>query len=335
VPQISDRERKDRDKRRQKEEAALYQPKRSMGKRLWQGFWGMLFILVVVVHAVGGWVYAGRITEGAFEIPPNISFAEVDATFSAAEIEAEQVTYLSPLGEMDAWRTFGANGTWVIHVHGKEGLPTDFLTAVGALDEAGYPQLVVSYRNDPEQPVDPTGIYQHGTTEWQDLEGAVEYARSEGATGIVLSGQSMGGAIVLAYLYRQAPDLISAVVLDSPSLDLTSSIDLAASRERLPGGIPLPPTLTALAIFISSVDTGANIDLMNYLKRDGQLVTQTLVFHGTEDQTVPIETSRRLAEDRPQFVKLVEIPGADHAESDDVDPERFTSTLVAFVNSNS
>lgn len=335
VPQISERERRERDKRRQKEEEALYRPKRPIGRRIWQGFWALLFIVVVAVHAVGGWVYAGRITEGAFEVATDASFDGVTGELSAAGLDVSEVSYDSLLGPMDAWRTAGSSETWVVHVHGKGATPTDFLPALQALDAAGYPQLVISYRNDPGQPADPTGIYQHGTTEWQDLEKAVEYARSEGATRIVLSGQSMGGAIVLAYLYRQPPDLVSAVVLDAPSLDLAANVGLAASRERLPGGIPLPPTLTALAIFMSSVDSGANFDLMNYVKRDGQLVTETLVFHGTEDETVPIETSRRLAEDRPQFVTLVEFEGAGHTESDDQDPGRYGSTLVAFVNANS
>ncbi len=332
VPQISERERQAREKKRLREEAALYRPRRSLGKKLWQGFWWLVIVGAVLFHAVGGWVYGGRITDGAFDVPPGISFDSVQGDLDAAGVAAEQITYQSELGAMPAWQTFGAKDTWVIHVHGKGDTPASFAVAMRALQEAGYPQLAIAYRNDPGAPADPSGIYQHGVTEWKDLDRAVEYARSQGAQKVVLSGQSMGGAIVLAYVFRQPPGSISALVLDAPSLDLTANIELAASEERLPGGIPIPPTLTFTAAFISSVQSGANLDLMNYLKRDGQLVVPTLVFHGTADETVPIETSRRLAADRPGIVTLVEIAGAGHVQAMTVDPDRYTSTLVAFIN---
>ncbi len=334
VPQISERERQAREKKRAKEEAALYRPRRSLGKKIWQGLWWLVIVGAIVFHAAGGWVYGGRITEGAFEVPSDISFATVDSDLASAGLDVEKVTYQSELGAMDAWRTFGAKDTWVIHVHGKGGSPASFATAMKALADAGYPQLAIAYRNDPGAPADPSGIYQHGVTEWRDLQKAVEYAVAEGADHVVLSGQSMGGAIILAYVYREPTGLVTGLVLDAPSLDLTSNIGLAAEAERLPGNLPVPATLTFTASFVASVQTGANLDLMNYLKRDGQLVVPTLVFHGTDDETVPIETSRQLASDRPGTVTLVEIPGANHVEAMTVDPERYTSTLVAFVNTN-
>lgn len=335
MSQISERERQQREKKRLKEEAALLRPKRKLTKKLWQGFWWVLLVGLILFHAVAGVSYGGRISDGTFVVPTDISFADVDSRMSDAGLQTEMVTYQSDLGPMEAWRTFGGNDVWVIHVHGKGGSPADFIPAMQALDEAGYPQLAITYRNDPGQPTDPSGYYQHGATEWKDLEAAAAYARAEGARDIIFSGQSMGGAIVVAYAYRQEPGSVLGMVLDAPSLDLNSNIEFAAGQETLPFGIPIPPTLTAVASFISAVTTGSNLDLMDYLKRDGQIVSPTLVFHGTEDLVVPIETSRTLAANRPSFVRLVEIPGAGHLESADVDAGRYASTLVAFVNLNS
>lgn len=335
VPPINERERKRREQKRLKEEAALYRRRRSLGKKISQAFWGTLIVGLIVFHAVAGYVYGQKIVDRAFVVSSEVSFSEVDSVFSQAGVSAEKVTYQSELGPMEAWKTTGGKSTWVIHVHGKGGSPADFVTAVKALDEAGYPQLIISYRNDPGQPADPSGYHQHGVTEWKDLAAAVDYAVEQGAGNVVLSGRSMGAGAILSYTFRQTPGLITGLVLDSPSLDLTSNVRFAAEEETLVFGWPIPPTLPPIAIFVSSVQSGSNYDLMNYNKRAGQLVVPTLIIHGTEDQTVPIDTSRELAAARSNFVTLVEFAGADHLEAQVVDPERYISTLVAFVNSNS
>lgn len=334
MSQITEKERLQREKKRLKEEAALLRPKRKLSKKIWQGFWWVLLVGLVLFHGVAGVIYGGRVTDGAFIVASDVSFADVDQRLVDAGLVAEKVSYQSDLGPMDAWRTFGGNDVWIVHVHGLGGSPADLAPAMAALDDAGYPQLTISYRNDPGQPPDPSGYYQHGVTEWKDLEAAVAYAKAEGARDVILNGWSMGGAIVVAYAYRQEPGSVLAMVLDSPSLNLNDNLEFAASQEDLPFGIPVPPTLTAVASFISAVTTGSNLDLMDYLKRDGQIFSPTLVFHGTDDLKVSIEGSRALAADRPSFVRLVEIPGAGHVESVDVDPARYASTLVAFVNSN-
>lgn len=334
VPPISERERRKREEKRLKEEAKLYRRQRSLGKRISQVFWGTVFIGLIVFHLGGGYVYGQQVVDRAFAVSTDTSFAEVDSTFAAAGIDAEKVSYDTELGPMDAWRTFGGSSTWVIHVHGKGGSPTAFTPLVKALQDAGYPQLVISYRNDPGQPADPSGYHQHGVTEWEDLAAAVDYARAQGARRLILSGQSMGAGLIFGYSLRQDEEVVSAIVLDSPSLDMSANVKYGASQESLPFGLPIPPTLPPVAVFVASVQTNANFDLMNYSKRAGQLVVPILVLHGTDDKTVPVQTSRDLAADRPATVVLVEFPGADHAEAQTVDPERYLSTIVSFVNAN-
>jgi hypothetical protein len=249
---------------------------------------------------------------------------------AAAGLAVEEVEYDSPLGPMDAWYLEGSRGVWVIHVHGKGSSPQEAIRLLRPLASAGYPQLAVTYRNDPGQPADPSGLYQYGRTEWADLEAAVEYAEDQGAGNIVLVGYSTGGAVALSYLFRSGSEAIAAVVLDAPNLDMSETVDFGASQRSLPGGVPIPVTVTAAAKFLAGLRADVNWDSLDYVRRSGQIVVPVLVFHGTADGTVPIETSRRLAE-REEFVTLVEVPGAGHVQSWNADPAAYERRVLDFL----
>ena len=51
-----------------------------------------------------------------------------------------------------------------------------------------------------------------------------------------------------------------------------------------------------------------------------------LVFHGTDDETVPLTTSQEFFEARPDLVRLVIVPGAGHVRSWNISPEAYEST---------
>lgn len=248
-----------------------------------------------------------------------------------AGLEVETVAYDSPLGPMEAWMVPGPGSTWVVHVHGKGSSPQEAIRLMRPLAEAGYPQLAITYRNDPGQPSDPSGYHRYGLTEWEDLAGAVAYARSAGAEEVVLAGYSTGAAIAAAYLYRH-PEEVAAAVFDSPNLDMDAAVELGAQREELPFGLPVPSTLTETAQFLASLRYGVSWDAIDYLRRAGQLTVPVLVFHGTEDDLVPIDVSRRLAEARGELVTLVETEGAGHVRSWNVDPAGYERRVLDFLD---
>ena len=220
----------------------------------------------------------------------------------------ETVQYDSELGPMNAWLVPGTESTWAIFVHGKGVDLREGLRILPTLHEAGMPVMLINYRNDADQPQDPSGIYQYGQTEWRDLEGAVEFATDAGAERVVLVGASTGGAVISSFLLES--DLaksVDAVVLDSPNLDFGQVVDVEASERSLPGiGLPVPATLTWTAKTIAAVQLGISWDDLDYVSRADEFEVPILVIHGTNDGTVPIETSRRLAEARPDLVTLVE-----------------------------
>jgi alpha-beta hydrolase superfamily lysophospholipase len=250
--------------------------------------------------------------------------------------EVQHVEVRGDLGAYPAWFVPGdpAATTWAIVVHGNAMTRLDGARMLPVFEEAGIPTLTISYRNDPGAPEDPSGLLRYGLTEWKDLEAAVQHAERQGAERVILYGMSMGGGVVMAFLQRSGlVDRVAAVALDAPMLDFSETVDDNASRETLPVvGVPLPSSLTGAAKWIADRRFDVGWDRLDYLEdTDEYGDLPFLVFHGEEDETVPIATSRRFARLEPETVTLVACPEADHLECWNVDVEGYRFTLTAFV----
>lgn len=293
-------------------------------------FWGFLWLvvgLVLVFHIAGGWYFSSELIQDEFE-PASEPITPVQGPF-----ELEEVSYASPLGEMDAWYLPAEGPTWVIHVHGLETGPAEAEPLFGPLQGAGYPQLSITYRNDEGQPADPSGYYQYGATEWEDVAGAVEYAVANAARNVVLSGFSTGGAHTMSFLSRQPQEVVIGVLMDAPNVDFGRTVDYAASQRDLPVlPLPVPATVSASAKFITSLRIGVNWKLLDYIADADETIRQpVLIHHGTADLRVPIETSLDLQATNPDLIQLIAVEGAGHVESYDVDRERYVDSVLAFL----
>ncbi|MCH8199299.1 MAG: alpha/beta fold hydrolase [Chloroflexi bacterium] len=241
-------------------------------------------------------------------------------------IAFDAATFAAPLGELAAWQVDGADDTWAVFVHGKGSDRRETLRMMPVMVDAGLPSLAITYRNDPGAPADPSSYYEYGRTEWKDLEAAVEYALAEGAADVVLVGYSMGGGIVASFLTRSPfADRVAGAILDSPMLDLGSTIDLRAEQRGLPG------FLTGIAKVITSLRFDVDWDALDYVSRADELSVPILLFHGDGDKSVPQRTSEALAEARPDLVTHEAFDGAAHVKSWNADPERYEEAVAAFL----
>ena len=247
-------------------------------------------------------------------------------------IDFEDVTIDAPIGAMDAWLVPGAEERWIVMVHGKTTAERrETLRSMKTFIDLGYPVLSITYRNDPGQPADPSGYYRFGVTEWVDLAAAVKYAVDEGADDVVLVGFSTGGALAASFMeLSELAPRVAGIVLDAPNLDLSSAVDRGAADRSLVFGIPIPGTLVGAAKFIAEARFDFDFDDLDYLDRAAGIEVPILVFHGTEDETVPIEVSRKLFIRRPA-TELVEVVGAGHVASWNDDPERYSNELTEFL----
>lgn len=249
-----------------------------------------------------------------------------------------EVTYESPLGAMGAWLvepTGPSVDVWAIHMHGWRAARREAVRMLPAYAAVGVTSLVVDYRNDPDAPDDPSGLYQFGRTEWQDAEAAVQYALDNGADSVILAGYSTGAAAEMAFLENSPlADRVVGVTFDAPNLDFGRAVSVEASRRTIPGTpVPLPPTLTATAKWLAGLRFDVDWGAIDYVDREGILKVPALVFHGDDDQTVPLSVSEDLAELYPDLVTLVITEDADHVRSWNVDPESYEGLLRGHLES--
>ena len=254
--------------------------------------------------------------------------------YLAFGIEYEDVQYETPLGKQDALqfarhpaRHPEDDDTWVVFVHGLRGSPGDGLAILPILDDLGIPALFITYRNDKNQPQDPSGVYQYGLTEWQDLHAAVEYILGQpDAKDVVLIGQSMGGGIVAKFLYDSPlASSVTGVVLDSPVMDFKALVELGARERNLPGFV------TATLKWLATLRFGVDWDAMDYLKHADRLNAPILLIHGENDARVPVETSDKLSQLRPDLITYAIYPNTPHANAWNTDSTRYEQELSNFL----
>lgn len=248
-------------------------------------------------------------------------------------LDFSTVQVATPLGDMPAWYVPASGTTWAVMVHGKGGLRREFLRTLPLVHAAGMPALVVTYRNDLGNTQDPSAQFGYGSTEWPDLEAAVDYATSHGATKVLLYADSMGASVTAAYLqHSDHVPAITGVVMDSPMLSFGDAVDLGASRTSIPVvGLPVPDSLTWTAKQIAGRQYGIDWAALDYAADTSWVTAPVLVIHGDEDPTAPLATSQRFAAADPGRVQLEVVPGAAHMESWNTDRARYESLVSAFL----
>lgn len=225
-------------------------------------------------------------------------------------------------------------GPWAIMVHGRGAQRMEGLRAVAVAQELGLTSMLISYRNDREAPSSADRRYGLGFTEWKDVQVAISYAKSRGATQIVLFGWSMGGAICMAAadqsFYR---DDIVAMVLTGPVVDWFTLFTHHTANRKLPAAIGRRASglissrrgrhLTGLA---------APVDLasLDWVTRYRELRTPTLILHSKDDEFVPDTAGRQLSRLSP-LVEFVAFRKARHTKEWNVAPQRWENAVRAWL----
>lgn len=136
----------------------------------------------------------------------------------------------------------------------------------------------------------------------------------------------MGGAIVAQFMERSPlASRVDGLVLDAPVLDWKETLELNATREGWPSIAALPLEWAIGARIDADWDS---LDAHRHLE-DFQL--PILLFHGDDDEVVPISGSEDFAAELPRWVTFYIAPRAGHCESWNVDPKLFERRLRAFL----
>ena len=236
------------------------------------------------------------------------------------------VNYDSPLGPMPAWYIAGDTDTWAIFIHGVNGKRSEALRLLRPVVDSGAHALVITYRNDEGVPADPSGKYQFGLTEWQDVEAAAHFARARGAQHIVVVGYSMGGGMAMSFMrHSLLASEVDGVVLDAPMLDFGATVNFAGKRKHVPG----------VVIWTAKLIAGWRYHVrwheLDYIRDADHLKPPVLLVHGTDDVKVPYSTSEKLAAKRQDIVEFETFPDAQHVGAWNLAPTRYEKDVRDFM----
>ncbi|WP_136056839.1 alpha/beta fold hydrolase [Microbacterium sp. K24] len=258
------------------------------------------------------------------------------ASPSELHLPWQNVLIGSPAGPCPAWFFPGASSTWVIQVHGRGATRVECLRAVPVLNAAGFPNLVVSYRNDGEAPRSRAGAYALGASEWRDVDSAIAYALRHGAERVILMGWSMGGAVALqAAVGSRYRDRIVGLILESPVIDwravLRYQARIAGVRAPLPE-LAMSALQRPLTARISGADDAISFDRLDMVARAAELTAPMLILHSVDDGFVPIDSSSALKEARPDLVTMPEFSVARHTKIWNYDQEGWTRAITGWLD---
>ncbi|WP_243728600.1 alpha/beta fold hydrolase [Microbacterium sp. BK668] len=253
--------------------------------------------------------------------------------------EAEEVSIPTTAGPTPAWVVRSAEGEgsrWAIHIHGLGSRRAGTLRGVDAATRRRLTSLVVSYRNDREGPVTGSGRPTLGATETDDVRAALRYALDCGARSFTLFGWSMGAAIALQLAAdAEFRSLVDALVLDSPVIDWNATINANCARAGLPSwfGVFAQPWLRVGALArLAGLEASVPLDRFDWIHRADELSVPILILHGVRDSSVPFALSARLAELRPDLVRLERFD-SEHTMTWNSDRERWQRAVVEWLDS--
>lgn len=253
---------------------------------------------------------------------------------TALGLPVEEVVVPGPLGDLPGW-VFPGEGPdadrWVVAVHGRGATRTEALRAVAvATGRAGRSSLVVSYRNDPGAPSSPDGYGHFGDAEWLDLQAWLTWLEDvHDPTHVTLYGSSQGGSVVAACLRRcSGIPGIDGAVLDSPLLSMHATLELQAAGRDIPGPVIDPLLLATEAVV--DLRGGPDFDRLEHVDALVELDLPILVFHGRDDETVPIGPARQLARKDPAQVNLFAYDGG-HVRGWNLRREAYRTRFTEFL----
>ncbi len=251
---------------------------------------------------------------------------------SVVNIEYEDIFYQSDIGQFPAYLTSSGDDGVVIFVHGFRG---DYSREVFAqlrakdLMDMGFRSMIISYRNDRGLPKDPSGIFQYGVSEWKDIDAAIDEARKI-SENVVLWGISGGGGPVSSWI-QNTDDIskVSGIIYEAPVISFWESVEVNGAA-RFPW---LPQGLFSYFKIVTELRYGVDFDSMDF--RDAVINSDipVLLFHGDDDEWVPVEMSDLIAESRDKNFTYIRSENVGHVTSWNADPENYVLQMSEFLSS--
>src|SRR2546421_4902773 len=95
--------------------------------------------------------------------------------------------------------------------------------------------------------------------------------------------------------------------------------------------LPFPHWFTYVVEWTAALRAGINSAALNHERPAPERTTPTLLFHGTADSMVPVESSDAFAQARPDLITYQRVNGADHTPAWNVDLQAYENALKIFL----
>ncbi|MCC9176842.1 alpha/beta hydrolase [Arthrobacter sp. zg-Y750] len=237
------------------------------------------------------------------------------------------------IGGLPAWviPAEGPGDVWVIHVHGLGSSRSQCLRGVRAFSRLGYTSLLPSYRTSLDLPGRQRRSHL-GVSEWTEIETARRYALACGARRIIFVGWSLGASIVARVLQESPDGSTAGALLVSPALDWPAIITAHLRKAGCPEFAArwLPSTVNILRPRGEPV---IRWHQMPGVTMQSYPATPTMILHGSDDQSVPVELSRIFASRHLASVQLIEFAGAHHTLEWNSAPALWDEVVTAWCHS--
>lgn len=217
------------------------------------------------------------------------------------------------------------SNVWIIAAHGYTMGATSMADCAKQFVHFGYNVLMPNLRG-------------HGGTDGKyitmgwldrlDMLKWIDYLIKEyGDIKIVLYGISMGAATVMMTSGEKLPDNVKCVIEDC---GYTSVWDEFGVELNYLFHLPKFPTLYYANLLIK-IRAGYSLKKASCIKQIQKSVTPTLFIHGDQDNFVPFYMLDKLYDNANCPKEKLVIKGAGHAESKDIEPERYWKTVIKFI----
>lgn len=164
-----------------------------------------------------------------------------------------------------------------------------------------------------------------------DLERGLSFVESTHGpfAAVHLIGSSMGGFTAL-WFSAQQPGIVTRNIVIAPAFEMAGRMLLSLGPEkakqwRREGALHFDTGYAAFDLGYHFVEDEARYPTESLRRR---LKTPSLILHGSDDEVVPCQLSRRFAQ-RLEHVELVEIDGGDHRLTEN--KERLFDEMWRFV----
>jgi len=215
----------------------------------------------------------------------------------------------------------------IVLVHGMGGAWPEMAGLGRDLHALDYDVLVFDLRGHGES--DPARLTM-GRHERADIRAVHSWALGEGfvADRIGWLGYSMGASTLL--MEAASNPAIQVAVIDSPYGNLPELLRTQLTKHsHLPSWFN--PGILAAARLAYGVRTDDLVPIRS-ARRWGN--RPLLLIHGEADSIVPVSQARSLAAAAGPWCQAVTLPGVEHVQAYDYDPERYVAAVDSFFNSH-